>query len=145
MYPAAKIVINNPMPQTTQSITAVSGSKNAPASTLKAPALIQLYQFLFTASGKLRCTPGLPSTTPLAAVPCRLVAPVSSSCGQCPSIPISSTKLITALSPTPIQIGQCEFCFSQRAPANPATIAPMSGKNGINHENLTANNDSIFH
>jgi hypothetical protein len=35
MYPAAKTVMKKPMPVTTQSMTAVSGSNKNPASALK--------------------------------------------------------------------------------------------------------------
>src|SRR6266850_3182042 len=137
------MVISSPIPQTTHNITAVNGSKNAPACTLKSPAEIQLYQSRLAESGKIRCTPGFESIMPLEPAPCSAAAPVSCSCGQCPSIPNSNAKLSTTLSPTPIQIGQCEFCFSHRAPPNPATTAPISGSNGINQENLTARFDSI--
>ena len=66
MYPAEKIVMRNPMPQTTESMTADSGSSHAPADTSKnpcpafasgveeasagSPAAIQVYHLLGTAT-----------------------------------------------------------------------------------------------
>src|SRR5207245_2904759 len=126
------MVISKPTPQTTHNITAVRGSRSAPASTLKSPVEIHGYQFTLTA---------------IAASFCPTVCPCRCTCCPCPGhwpiIPNSNAKLSTALSPTPTQIGQCEFCFNHRAPANPATTAPISGSNGIKYETLTANKDSI--
>ena len=41
MYPAAKTVMRNPIPQTTQSMMAVRGSNRYPQLTLSGPAVIQ--------------------------------------------------------------------------------------------------------
>src|SRR5947207_9522243 len=107
------------MPQTTQSITAVSGSKKNAASAEKCwspgllaglPASIQLKRtLLYTSDGA--CSP--------------------SACFQNPSIPKSSANDRIALHPTPIQIGQCELPLSHFAPKKPEIAAPMSGSNGI--------------
>ena len=52
-------------------------------------------------------------------------------CADVPSIPNSSMSDSTALTPTPIQIGQCDLPFSHCAPKNPAMTAPISGSSGI--------------
>ena len=44
---------------------------------------------------------------------------------------LKSIKDVGYEAPTPIQIGQCDWPFSQRAPKKPATIAPSSGSSGI--------------
>src|SRR5688500_13151967 len=102
MYPAANTVIRNPMPQTTQSITALRGSNSAPAVAMNVspaapvagPVGIQVNQSFATKNGK-------PSSTVL-------------------SIPKSSQNDMTAEMPTPIQIGQWDWPFRYRAPKKPA-------------------------
>src|SRR5258706_12642012 len=109
MYPAANTQIKNPIPQTTDSITAVSGSIQAPASALKRPALIQSNQ----------CAP----------CPTMGLAP-------CASLIVASSSPIDrkAVAPTPIQIGQCECPLSHRGPKNPELNAPTSVSGGIKKE-----------
>src|SRR5438105_9021585 len=87
MYPFEKTVMRKPIPVTTQSMTAVKGSMNAPASAENLPALIQSNHLTLMARE-------------FCGEPC-----------QKPAISTSSQIDKTALAPTPIQIGQCDCCL----------------------------------
>src|SRR5436190_13237480 len=108
MYPAAKTVMRNPIPQTTQSMVAVSESKKYPHCATNEPASIQVKQMLRAVSSPPRC--------------------------QICSICASRQNERSAEKPTPIQIGQCDRPFSHLAPKKPATIAPSNGARGIRNE-----------
>jgi hypothetical protein len=98
------------MPQTTHSITAVSGSNHAPAVAVKSfgplPVLIHVNQ---STARPYMCSS--PATRPI--------------------MPNSSVSDMTAEMPTAIQIGQCDFSFRCCHPRNPLIAAAMSGRRGI--------------
>src|SRR5262245_30788958 len=131
--------MKKPIPVTTQSMTAASGSMKKPACALKnwspasplgLPAVIQSKMTFVHAR----------SVFPACSAPCS--APCASPF-QSPSIPSNSENEIIALQPTPIQIGQCDFSFNHRAPKNPDIAAPSSGSSGISQAYLTAKRCSI--
>ena len=98
------------MPVTTQSITAERGSNKNPAEAWKVvPVMIQVYQ-----SWDIHSVALIPFCHRL-------------------YIPASSEKEITALPPTPSQIGQCDCPLSHLAPKNPAIPAAISGRSGIKY------------
>src|SRR5580704_16961902 len=105
--------MRKPMPVTTQSMMAVRLSMKHPAVALKLPASIQVYQSTTTASGLPSCERWI--------------------------VPNSRDREISALAPTPSQMGQWDWPRRIFAPRNPAMIAPNSGSSGIRYEYLIAN------